>query len=599
MAEKLIRLSPILVFNTLTGWKQLVFLEAFGSPNSRKRRCLWDALKVTFSGNGYPWMAVGDFNALLSPSEKKGGRVSGKRCSYFRDFVDSTGVHDFGFKCAPFTWSRGEVYERLDRAIGNYMWLASFSNYFVTHFLRLIADHRPLSNSLLQLDLEVRKELEQVMYHEELLWKQKAKYDWLSLGEWIFDEEALRHKAICFFKNLYSEDPGPMRGLTTSSFSQLEDGEALGSDRFHDTFFRVNGISWGFGLWIGQEYFCRGKIDPELNNTLIVLIPKIIANQFKLVFPRIIGQGQSGFIVWRSTTDNIIITQEVFHSMRVKQKSNNWFAIKIDLEKAYDRVSGRKVALVSWEDVCQPKDHGGLDFRKLYDHNTSFMLKLSYKLVADSKTLWAQRALTKVWPLIRENLLWSVRDGESVICSHDPWVLCVRLLVNMIPGHTNLDLDCIVNDMRLLTNVERVRRGLRHSSMCEGISWSNDDSVKVSYSWANHFALSGKALICSTQILTHCTHLVGNWACLNTDGSVRYGNDFAAVGGTVRNRNGKWILGILVDWGYDHMLIQTDSLEVAKFERWSISHISRGDNQETDNLVKLAHGRSHGLRIFE
>ncbi|MFQ6628479.1 hypothetical protein Gotur_006685 [Gossypium turneri] len=121
----------------------------------------------------------------------------------------------------------------------------------------------------------------------------------------------------------------------------------------------------------------------------------------------------------------------------------------------------------------------------------------------------------------------------------------------------------------------------------EGISWSNDDSVKVSYSWAYHFALSGKALTCSTQILTHCTHLVGNWACLNTDGSVRYGNDFAAIGGTVRNRNGKWILGfnvllgscsvlevglwgildglgILVDWGYDHVLIQTDSLEVAK-----------------------------------
>ncbi|MBA0585453.1 hypothetical protein Gorai_016230 [Gossypium raimondii] len=105
--------------------------------------------------------------------------------------------------------------------------------------------------------------------------------------------------------------------------------------------------------------------------------------------------------------------------------------------------------------------------------------------------------------------------------------------------------------------------------------------------WANLFALSGKALTCSTQILTHCTHLVGNWACLNTDGSIRYGNDFLAVGGTMRNRNGKWILGfnvllescsvlevglwgildglgILVDWGYDHVLIQTDSLEVAK-----------------------------------
>lgn len=83
------------------------------------------------------------------------------------------------------------------------------------------------------------------------------------------------------------------------------------------------------------------------------------------------------------------------------------------------------------------------------------------------------------------------------------------------------------------------------------------------------------------------TQLVGNWACLNTDGFVRYGEDSAIVGGIVRNWNGEWIIGfnrflkncsvlevklwgildylsILVDWGYDHMLIQTESLEATK-----------------------------------
>ncbi|MBA0646040.1 hypothetical protein Goklo_014038 [Gossypium klotzschianum] len=51
-------------------------------------------------------------------------------------------------------------------------------------------------------------------------------------------------------------------------------------------------------------------------------------------------------------------------------------------------------------------------------------------------------------------------------------------------------------------------------------------------------------------------------------------------------------LGILVYQGYDHVLIQTDSLEVAEFENWSTSHISRGDNQETNSLVKLAYGEA-------
>lgn len=36
--------------------------------------------------------------------------------------------------------------------------------------------------------------------------------------------------------------------------------------------------------------------------------------------------------------DNIIVAQEVIHSMKRKQKSMRWMTIKIDLENAYDRV---------------------------------------------------------------------------------------------------------------------------------------------------------------------------------------------------------------------------------------------------------------------
>ncbi|KAK5824581.1 hypothetical protein PVK06_019362 [Gossypium arboreum] len=113
--------------------------------------------------------------------------------------------------------------------------------------------------------------------------------------------------------------------------------------------------------WV-KNVFNGGIIDPEFNNTLIVLIPKvqnpnnfsqfrpislcsvlyklvmkIISNRIKIIFSKIIGQEQAGFITGRSIIDNVIIAQEVLHSMRVK-KSLQWMAIKIDLEKAYDRV---------------------------------------------------------------------------------------------------------------------------------------------------------------------------------------------------------------------------------------------------------------------
>lgn len=66
---------------------------------------------------------------------------------------------------------------------------------------------------------------------------------------------------------------------------------------------------------------------------------KIIANRFRLVFPNIISQEQASFIAGRNISDNVIIAQEVIHCMHNKKKSNNWMALKLDIEKAYDRVS--------------------------------------------------------------------------------------------------------------------------------------------------------------------------------------------------------------------------------------------------------------------
>ncbi|KAH1083089.1 hypothetical protein J1N35_022850 [Gossypium stocksii] len=65
---------------------------------------------------------------------------------------------------------------------------------------------------------------------------------------------------------------------------------------------------------------------------------KVIANHFKVVFPKIIEQEQARLIAWQNITDNIIIAQEAIHPMRSKQKNKKWMAVKIDLEKAYDRV---------------------------------------------------------------------------------------------------------------------------------------------------------------------------------------------------------------------------------------------------------------------
>ncbi|KAA3469999.1 Endonuclease/exonuclease/phosphatase [Gossypium australe] len=70
------------------------------------------------------------------------------------------------------------------------------------------------SNRLAQVDLILRQELENVLHHEELLWKQKARCDWLYLGDCntkFFHSRTLQRKktieaeANMFFQKLYGE----------------------------------------------------------------------------------------------------------------------------------------------------------------------------------------------------------------------------------------------------------------------------------------------------------------------------------------------------------------------------------------------------------
>ncbi|KAK5833056.1 hypothetical protein PVK06_016867 [Gossypium arboreum] len=50
----------------------------------------------------------------------------------------------------------------------------------------------------------------------------------------------------------------------------------------------------------------------------------------------------------------------------------------------------RNMALVGWDDICQPKIHGGLDFHHLGDQNNAFMMKIGYNLIIKTEALRVQ-----------------------------------------------------------------------------------------------------------------------------------------------------------------------------------------------------------------
>ncbi|XP_057251329.1 uncharacterized protein LOC130591670 [Beta vulgaris subsp. vulgaris] len=137
-----------------------------------------------------------------------------------------------------------------------------------------------------------------------------------------------------------------------------------------------------------KAFFHSGNILKEINHTFLALIPKIdnssnanhfrpislcstiykiiskvICNRLKSVMGKIIHPLQGAFVPERLIQDNILIAHEVFHSFSKKSGSEGWIAIKLDMEKAYDRlewdyilVSLRKLGFcpqwIAWIKTC-------------------------------------------------------------------------------------------------------------------------------------------------------------------------------------------------------------------------------------------------------
>ncbi|KAH9768877.1 hypothetical protein KPL71_011775 [Citrus sinensis] len=104
-------------------------------PIPAVRKQLWHHLGEIANRTQEPWLVEGDFNTILYAFEKKGGanKKSGV-CSLFKNWFQSHNLCDIEFKGPRFTWSRGNLYKRLDR----------YTEKMVLHLPEVDSDHRPV-----------------------------------------------------------------------------------------------------------------------------------------------------------------------------------------------------------------------------------------------------------------------------------------------------------------------------------------------------------------------------------------------------------------------------------------------------------------------
>eukprot|EP00253_Pinus_taeda_P027885 PITA_27885 len=158
-----------------------------------------------------------------------------------------------------------------------------------------------------------------------------------------------------------------MRAATLEEIEEtvkaMKKGTAPGPDGFTVDFFQAG---WHFLgkeiLELVEESRMNQKVWPAINSTFYALIPKgdnledangfrpialcnviykiitsMMARRLKPLLDKLISAEQTGFVEGRQILDGLVVTQEVIHSLKVKKQKG--MMIKLDLSKAYDRLS--------------------------------------------------------------------------------------------------------------------------------------------------------------------------------------------------------------------------------------------------------------------
>ncbi|XP_065631679.1 uncharacterized protein LOC136068452 [Quercus suber] len=135
---------------SIQAWRLTGF---YGEPGTSLRSEGWNMLRMLSSKPLLPWCCFGDFNELVEVHDKRGGPPRAHHLMQnFREVLDHCGFVDLGFSGPEFTWHGrrgGElIWERLDRGVANYEWLARFPTGRIKHLNCFTSDHRPILLSL-------------------------------------------------------------------------------------------------------------------------------------------------------------------------------------------------------------------------------------------------------------------------------------------------------------------------------------------------------------------------------------------------------------------------------------------------------------------
>ncbi|KAL5573075.1 hypothetical protein UlMin_022672 [Ulmus minor] len=176
-------------------------------------------------------------------------------------------------------------------------------------------------------DRNLRYHLNNLLKMEEIHWFQKKfnRIDCIKddAGNWLSSRDQIGEVFMQRFLSVY-DNPDPaeicLDNLITASLN--EENNVLiripDEEEICTTIFRM-----------GSAYL-RFSLNP---------ISKLLADRLRPFLSSLICPTQNAFVPGRSIHDNSVLIQEVIHAMKKKKGTKGWMGMKIDIQKAYDRLS--------------------------------------------------------------------------------------------------------------------------------------------------------------------------------------------------------------------------------------------------------------------
>ncbi|GKV38004.1 hypothetical protein SLEP1_g45962 [Rubroshorea leprosula] len=111
-----------------------------------RKRSVWRELEQMFRKNRGCWCLGGDFNAIRSLQERKGGKSARREVKEFEQFIVNNSLTDLPLLGRKYTWYQpnGQCMSRLDRFLFNDDWMTKWPDLKQWGLARSLSDHCPI-----------------------------------------------------------------------------------------------------------------------------------------------------------------------------------------------------------------------------------------------------------------------------------------------------------------------------------------------------------------------------------------------------------------------------------------------------------------------